>query len=130
MISGGSPIGQSNLLATLPTWGPTFRLTLDLYIHSFAGSSLNNGMAELVRLTSTDNNCCAIGDRIPAIFTHKNGFLHIGTQIGSRGNQVKNVNLVKRKWHRLELVQNAENNKVSVACMLFVKIMKEKISIR
>ena len=116
IIVGGTPIGQGNLLATLPTWGPTFRLTLDLYIHSFAGSGLNNGFAELVRLTSTDNNCCAIGDRIPAIFTHKNGHLHIGTQIGSRGNQVKNVNLAKRKWHRLELVQYAESSKV--ACLL------------
>ena len=111
-IVGGLPVGKSNLLATLPTWGPTFRLTLDLYIHSFAGSSLNNGLAELVRLTSTDNNCCAIGDRIPAIFTHKSGHLYIATQIGTNGNEATTVNLVKGKWHQLELVQYVQSDKV------------------
>ena len=105
-------IRQSNLLATLPTWGPTFCLTFDLYINSFDGSSLNHGYAELLRLTSTDADCCEFGDRIPAIFTHKNGHLHIATQIGTKGNAVRDVSLVKSKWHQLELVQYVESGKV------------------
>ena len=108
----GSPIGQGNLLATLPTWGPTFCLTFDLYINSFDGSSLNHGYAELLRLTSTDGDCCSIGDRIPVIFTHKNGHLHIATQIGTKGNEVRDVSLVKSKWHQLELVQYVQSGKV------------------
>ena len=110
--NGGSPIGQGKLLATLPTWGPTFCLTFDLYINSFDGSSLKDGYAELLRLTTTDNNCCSIGDRIPVIFTHKNGNLHIGTQIETSGNAVRDVSLVKSKWHQLELVQYVENGTV------------------
>ena len=112
IIAGGSPIGQDNLLATLPTWGPTFRLTLDLYIHSFDGRSLNYGFAELLRLTSTESECCAIGDRIPAIFTHRSGNLHIATQIGYNGNTFTDLKLVKRKWHQLELVQYVQSGKV------------------
>ena len=105
-------IGQGNLLTTLPTWGPTFCLTFDLYINSFDGSSLNHGYAELLRLTSTDADCCGLGDRIPAIFAHKNGHLHIATQIGNTGNAVRDVSLVKSKWHQLELVQYVESGKV------------------
>ena len=112
IIVGGTPIGQSNLLATIPTWGPTFRLTFDLYIYSFDGSSLKDGYAELLRLTTTEADCCSIGDRIPAIFTHKDGYLHIATQIGTNGNEVRNVNLVKRNWHQLELVQHVQSGKV------------------
>ena len=120
IIVGGTPIGQGNLLATLPTWGPTFRLTFELYIYSFDGNSLKDGYAELLRLTTTDADCCSIGDRIPAIFTHRNGNYNgmewngiaIATQIGTNGNEYKYVKLVKRKWHQLALVQYESLGKV------------------
>ena len=99
-------------MATLPTWGPTFRLTFDLYIYSFDGGNLKDGFAELLRLTVTENDGGSIGDRIPAIFTHKSGHLYIATQIGTNGNEVKYVNLIKRKWHQLELVQYVQSDKV------------------
>ena len=119
----GSPIGQGKLLATLPSWGPTFCLTFDLYINSFDGSSLKDGYAELLRLTSTDDDCCSIGDRIPVIFTHKNGNLHIGTQIGAQGNAVRDVSLDKSKWHQLELVQYVQSDKV------WIKIASESANL-
>ena len=108
-------IGQNNLLSTLPIWGPSFRISLDLYINSFDGPNLKNGMlAELLRFTSRDGNCCVIGDRIPAIFTHKRGFIQVATQIGTHGNKVKNVNLIEKTWYRVELVQRVfSDNKVT-----------------
>ena len=109
-----SPISQGNLVTTLPTWGPSYRITFELYINSFDGANLKNGrLAELLRLTSTDGNCCAIGDRIPAIFTDKGGFIQVGTQIGNMGNKWKNVNLNEKTWYRLDLMQYTWNNKVS-----------------
>ena len=110
-----SQISQGNLITTLPTWGPSYRITFELYINSFDGANLKNGrLAELLRLTTTDGNCCAIGDRIPAIFTDKGGFIQVGTQIGNMGNKWKNVNLNEKTWYRLDLMQYAWNNKVSV----------------
>ena len=38
------------------------------------------------RLTSTDSNCCDHGDRIPALFLHKNKQLTFTNSIGSQGN--------------------------------------------
>ena len=62
------------MVYTQPTWGPTYIVSLKLYINSFDGPNLKNGqMAELIRFTTRSNNCCGIGDRIPAIFTDKRG---------------------------------------------------------
>ena len=102
-------------MATLPTWGPAFRVAMNLFINSFDGRNLRLGKwGELLRFTRTNNNCCGIGDRIPAIFTNKGGFLQIGTQIDNAGNKWKNVNLIEKRWHRLELVQFLQNNKVTI----------------
>ena len=86
---------------------------MDLYINSFDGPNLKNGkLAELIRITTTNGNCCGIGDRIPAIFTDKRGFIQVGTQIGNHGNKWKNVNLNAKTWYNLELMQYGLNNKV------------------
>ena len=113
VLIDGTPIGQENLLATLPNWGPLFRVSLSLYINSFDGDNLARGQfAEVLRVTSSDNNCCRVGDRIPAVFTHKNGFIQVVTQIDRNGNKVKNVNLNEKTWYDLELVQYAQSGKV------------------
>ena len=102
-------------MATLPTWGPSYRITFELFINSFDGVNLKNGrLAELLRATTTEGNCCRIGDRIPAVFTDKRGFIQVATQIGNSGSKSKNVNLNEKTWYRLDLMQFAWNNKVRV----------------
>ena len=115
-------------MATLPTWGPSYRVALSLKISSFDGENLQRGRwAELLRLTSTNNNCCNIGDRIPLIFTNKNGFIQVATQIDNKGNRWKNINLNENVWYNLELLQSVQNSKVVLSiitekksyCILF-----------
>ena len=106
-------VSRNNLLETLATWGPSYKISMDLYINSFDGPNLKNGkLAELIRLTTTNGNCCGIGDRIPAIFTNKRGFIQVGTHIGSNGNKWTNVNLNARSWYKLDLMQYVWSNKV------------------
>ena len=112
-LSVGSPVIQDNLVATLTNWGPSYRIALNLKISSFDGENLQRGRwAELLRLTSTDNNCCNIGDRIPAIFTNVNGFIQVATQIDNKGNRWKNINLDENVWYNLEILQSVQNSKV------------------
>ena len=86
---------------------------MDLYINSFDGPNLKNRiLAELLRFTSRDGNCCAVGDRIPAVFTDKRGFIQVATQIGTQGNKWRNVKLSKKTWHRLDILQYSWKNKV------------------
>ena len=105
----------NTLVETLPTLGPAYRVYLNFYINSFDGTNLKSGKwAELLRFTTTENNCCSIGSRIPAIFTNKGGFIQVATQLGSSGNNWKNVNSVNQEktWYRLEILQYAKNDKV------------------
>ena len=105
----------NTLVETLPTLGPAYRVYLNLYINSFDGTNLKSGKwAELLRFTTTENNCCSIGSRIPAIFTNKGGFIQVATQLGNSGNNWKNVNSVNQEktWYRLEILQYAKNDKV------------------
>ena len=102
-------------MGTIPTWGPAFKVEFALYINSFDGVNLKNGkFAELIRFTSRDGNCCAVGNRVPAIFTDRGGFIQVATQIGNAGNKWRNVRLNEKIWYRLELIQSASsNNKVT-----------------
>ena len=106
MSADGAPAVHSNLVGTIPTWGPAFRLKFILYINSFDAPNLKNGkFAELIRFSSRDGNCCEVGKRIPAIFTDRGGSIQVATQIGTHGNKLKNVNLDEKIWYSLELIQ-------------------------
>ena len=115
MSTDGAPAVHSNLVGTIPTWGPAFKVEFALYINSFDGVNLKNGkFAELIRFTSRDGNCCAVGNRVPAIFTDRGGFIQVATQIGNAGNKWRNVKLNEKIWYGLELIQSASsNNKVT-----------------
>ena len=113
------PIREDNRLARLPTWGPSFRVSFSLLITSFDGDNLFKGKwAELLRFTNTDNNCCRMGDRIPAIFTNKNGFIQVATQNGQSGNKLTNVAMEARTWYQLELLQYNLYDKVASIYLL------------
>ena len=117
IILVGDPVSQDNLLATLPSWGPAFRVSLDLYIHSFDEDNFmgDAGWAELLRFTTTDGQCCEIGDKLPAIMTKKEGVINIGTQLGDSASAGTNVALNISTWYRLELMQYSwKNNKVGI----------------
>ena len=101
-------------ISPISTWGPSFTVSLDVKVHSFTPPNMKHGAwAELLRLTTTDNDCCSIGDRAPAIFTHKDGYLHITTQIGKYGNRVRDITIQKSRWYSLELSQYKFYDKVT-----------------
>ena len=57
--SKGKEIGK------IDSWGPLFRISLDLIIHS----RVNDGFSSVLAFKGNGNirDCCEIGDRIPAI---------------------------------------------------------------
>ena len=99
-------------MATLPSWGDYFDISLEFWIGSYSGAFGKNGWTELLRFTSTNKDCCSAGDRIPAIFAHKNGFIHVTSQVGTNGNAYKNFNIKTQTWTKVEIKQYQENGKV------------------
>ena len=101
-------VNQDKLVAELTKWGPAYQVSLDMKINSFPQSE----WAEVLRVTSTYGDAGSVGDRIPAIFANKGGFIHICTQVGTNANWCKNFNISQGRWYMLELGQNKENTKV------------------
>jgi len=100
----GLPITKNNLLATVPIWGKNFGVTFQLWIGSFNAPN-RNGWTELLKVTATGNDCCSPGDRIPAVYVNKGGYIHVATQIGTNGNSYKNINVKPKTWTKVEIKQ-------------------------
>mgnify|MGYP001441944067 FL=1 len=103
-------VTKNNLVATLPSWGEYFEISLKLWVESFTVT--RNSWSELLRFTATENNCCSDGDRIPAIFVNSAGFITVTSQVGSNGNFAKNVNIKLKTWLKVGIKQYPENGKV------------------
>ena len=107
-----------NLLNTLPTWGPTYKVSLDIFINSFDGG--NGVWPEVLRFTNTTINCCEPGGRLPVVFTHKDGYIHVDSQVGDGSSQIGGEIYLKEKtWYKLEIAQLSENSKVFLFLFLF-----------
>ena len=87
-------------LATIPVWGPSFRVTFDVFISSYEVDTWTN----ILHFT-TGNNCCSVGDRIPMIKSHSSGNLVILNAVGDDGNHQTFVPLSINKWHTVEISQ-------------------------
>ena len=67
----------------------------------------------ILRFTASSNNCCKPGDRIPALFAQKSGFLH-HSAIDDVGNRASNF-LKHAKtdvWYKIEYLQHLVEGKV------------------
>ena len=115
-------VQDDKLLLIVPSWGPTFKISLELKILSFANCN-PLGMANYLTFTGTDNDCCYLGDRIPAFFTNSGGFLQLAMQISENGNLVKSSpKLEENIWYNLEVEQLVENQQVNM-CTTICKFL-------
>ena len=114
MILGYELVTKDNLVATLPSWGEYFEVSLQIWVESFSPSN-KNGWTELLRFTVSekdDYNDWKAGSRIPAIFVNSAGFIHVTSQVGTNGNFATNVNIKLKTWTKVEIKQYPENGKV------------------
>ena len=100
-------------MATLTSWGYLFEVSLQLWIETFSGPN-NNGWTELLRFTATKENYGSAGDRIPAIFAHKDGYIGVRSQVGTNANAGKNINIKTKTWTKVEIKQYIENGEVYI----------------
>ena len=119
----GISLVRNNLLATLPTWGPTYKVSFDCFINSYKEENPKGSWAEILRFTSTTNDCCGIGDRLPAIFSEKNqSVIQIGTQIGDNGLYTTKVELQEKIWYQIEVVQYPQSSTKVIKSKDFIKV--------
>ena len=90
-------------LATIPFWGPTWRVTFDLKIAAFPSL-----WAGILRFT-TGEDCCKIGDRIPFIKLYKDSQLVILNAVNNQGNHRTDTILDINKWYNIDISQTRDN---------------------
>ena len=71
---GFQPISPTteNTLYTFENWGPAFEVTLDLKINAW---SYPNNYGQILQFSNSNSGggCCSPGQRVPGIWTEKNG---------------------------------------------------------
>ena len=108
-----NPIKVNEKLATVPFWGPTWKISFDLYITSFPSLS---DWAGILHFT-TGENCCNVGDRIPFIKLFKDNQLVILNAVNDQGNHQSRYNLDVDKWYNIEISQIKESDSKVYNCM-------------
>ena len=104
----GTKVKRNNQVGTVASWGPTFRVAVDIIVYS-AGS----GPTSILRFTSTSHDCCKMGDRLPAIIYNSEGYLHLTSAVNKNPNYYVNFNIDFKKWYHIEIAQTKMNGKVS-----------------
>jgi len=93
-----------NLVKVFQDWKPSFFIKFDLKIESFKPQK-GGSWGSVIHFTSTDNMCCNVGDRVPALFTHSDGYLHHCMAINDNGNKYYNEFVDQGKWYTIEYNQ-------------------------
>merc|ERR1719208_312884 len=102
---------QKNLqLATIDEWGPLFKISFDLIIHSKVDSTWSSVLA--FRGNGAVDDQSHYGDRAPAIFYNKAGYLYFTNAVNGNGNYHFNYEIELNKLYHIEIAQEEKNEKV------------------
>ena len=95
-------VGRSNIIDTLSTWGPEFKVSLEMKVNSFPTPT--EAWAEVLRFTDSEIDWAwagAYGNRIPGMHINTAGFVEITPSIGTDKRPYPNRNT----WHKYEMFQ-------------------------
>ena len=96
---------QGKHLTTLDRLEKEFKITFEFIVQSLPGD-----WGSMLRLTTTDNNCCHDGDRIPGLWIYKDSKLRV--DFYSSKNNEFNHNIKTAEWYSIEISQTAINDKL------------------
>ena len=113
--SGVSGVVKRNTeIATIPSWGPQFRVSFDLKVNSPLPRNRREIWASVLSFkgNGAKNDFRTVGDRIPAIYYHKSGFLHFASGVNGNRNYVFNHSIKLKQWYSITIEQKLSNGKV------------------
>jgi len=115
-------IQKNHQLATIEEWGPLFKVSFDLMIHSKVESEWSSVLA--FRGNGAVDNYSQYGDRAPAIFYNKAGYLGFGSAVNGDPNYAVYFEIELNKLYHIEIAQEEENGKVFYTVTVDGKIIK------
>ena len=105
----GSNVQKNKKIGTIDSWGPLFRISLDLIIHSHVkGASSVLGF----KGNGGTSSCCEHGDRIPSIFVSENGNLLFRHSVDHHADYKFDFEINLNTWYNILIEQIIVNRKV------------------
>ena len=114
MLGLSGVLKKNTEITTISSWGPQFRVSFDLKINSLASGNRGGWSSVLsFKKDGGARNNGQLGDRIPAIFMNKKGFLLFSSSVNrNRNYNFKPYSIKLKKWYSIALAQTWENGKV------------------
>ena len=105
----GTKIQENKAIGTIDTWGPFFRVSLDLIIHSLDKNIQETSVISFLHVSVTGKVL-----PLPAILLHSSGFLgfwndFFGNTDGSRSSPFK---ILLNHWYNIIIEQKSVRGKV------------------
>ena len=101
-----TPLTRNSQVATIPIWGPTWKVSFKLIVRTEP-----TGWANVLRFSSTGNDCCNIGDRIPFVTIYKNELVILNA-VNDQGNNQHRFNYPLNQLFFVELAELEVDGKV------------------
>ena len=111
----GTKIQRDREIGIIDSWGPLFRISLDLIIHS----RVSNGFSSVLAFKGNGgrSDCCEIGDRIPAIFLYNPTMtLNFANSVRQNGNYWFDFKINLNTWYNIIIEQKFVHRKVKRKC--------------
>ena len=106
-------VKKNNEIATIPSWGPEFRISFDLKINSRVSGD-RNGYTSVISFKGNGGkkDLGNHGDRIPCVFMNRNGRLHFRSSVSANSNYKLNSPVPLKKWLHVIIEQKSSSGKV------------------
>ena len=101
-----NPIKKSNLITTVPHWGPTWKVSFKLTVHSPPPKDTYMSVFHF----TTGENCCNVGDRIPALQVFNNQLIFLNA-VDNNGNFVVHWHYEVEKTQSIEIKQTLNDDR-------------------
>ena len=103
-------VGENKLLGTIEGWGPLYRVSLDLIVHSHSSTTYSSVLSFKGNGASTDND--NYGDRIPIIQVGNNGYLYLISSVNGDNSYIVKTEIDLNNWYNIIIEQKLINRKV------------------
>ena len=115
---------NNEIAAINGTWGPFFRVSFDLIIHSHKKGKGKKGWSSILAFNNEKNDCCdqypvkkhccnRKGDNVPGITVTEKGVLIFTNSVSGNKNYKVNFNIELNSWYNITIEQKPQNKKVN-----------------
>ena len=99
---------NNEIAAINGTWGPFFRVSFDLIIHSHKKGKGKKGWSSVLAFQGLGKS-----EKVPAITVTKKGVLIFTNSVNGNKNYKINFNIELNSWYNITIEQKPKNEKVN-----------------